>query len=85
MQGDDSKLCTGQLMQYFSIPEKSPPSTDSFLDLLVPTTLSPTPLTGFQDRDLNNLQYKVCFVQLVQHVMLCSHEFWSFSDVQQGN
>lgn len=57
MQGDDSKLCMGQLTWYSTIPEKSPPPVGSFLDLLAPRTLlSPTPLIGLQDRALNDLQ-----------------------------
>lgn len=67
----------------FRCPEKSPLSIYRCLSwpFSWKNPLSSTPLTCFQDRTLNKLSH-ICFVQLVQHVVLCSHEFWSYSDVQ---
>lgn len=72
---------TGQLLWYF-IAQRNHHylSIGAFLGLLVERIHYP--LTCFQGRTLSKLSH-ICFVQLVQHVMLCSHEFWSYSDVQQ--
>ena len=82
MQGEDSKPGVGQLV-LFHCPEKSPLPIGTFLDLLAGRTCYHPHLSQLSKIGPSMTAYiKVCFVQLVQHVMLCSHEFWSYSDLQ---